>query len=81
MVQMSLSDDSKECNEFKNKFRLSFFKTENFQEKLLQRLGVVEWTTEDGENLGGKLTFKHSVVNKKTFYEINHHLSHHTRAL
>lgn len=39
---MSLGDDAKECNEFKNKFRLSFFKTENFQEKLLQKLGIVE---------------------------------------
>mmetsp|Transcript_31393 Transcript_31393/g.48005 ORF Transcript_31393/g.48005 Transcript_31393/m.48005 type:complete len:184 (-) Transcript_31393:789-1340(-) len=32
-------------------------------------------------NDGRKMTFKHSIVNQKEEININHHLSHHTRAL
>ena len=44
-------------------------------------MGIIDKKADDGENLSGKLTFKHQVVNKKAYYEINHHLSHHCKAL
>lgn len=47
----------------------------------MEKLGIFDRKCEDGENLAGKLTFKHQVVNKKSFYEINHHHSHHCKAL
>ena len=47
----------------------------------METIGLKEAKTLDGESIGGKLTFKHSVVNYKEQNEIDHCLSHHTKTL
>lgn len=66
MGEKEISDEKKEYYYAKNKINL-----ENFQK-------YDAWTKIAGKIVGppgAKLTFKHSVVNKKEFNEINHHES------
>jgi hypothetical protein len=77
-TQNLVSTDTKEYFKFKNNFRFNFYKNENFKQKLLEKIGINEGTT---DNNPGKLTFKHKIVNEKERDLINHHTSQHAKGL
>ena len=74
-----VSKETKEFFKFKNKFKFQFMRNEDFKQRLLEKLGILEATNADAE--AGKMTFKHKVVNKKELNQINHHINTHTMAL
>lgn len=77
--QQMVSKETKEFFKFKNKFKFQFMRNEDFKQRLLEKLGILEATNADAE--AGKMTFKHKVVNKKELNQINHHINTHTMAL
>tara|TARA_B110000285_G_scaffold20632_1_gene19977 strand:- start:1203 stop:1430 length:228 start_codon:yes stop_codon:yes gene_type:complete len=74
-----VSKETREFFKFKNKFKFQFLRNENFKQRLLEKLGIIETTDVDAE--AGKMTFKHKVVNNKELNQINHHISNHTLSL
>jgi hypothetical protein len=69
----------KDMFKFKNQFQFKFLRDANFKQRLFEKLGIIE--TADVSDEIGKMTFKHKIVNKKEFNIINHHNTHHTKAL
>lgn len=71
IAELEISDDKKEYFYEKNKINMANFLKYNVKQKLEERIF-------GPENGGGKLTFKHAVVNEKEYNQINHHESEHT---
>ena len=71
MVEKEISDEKKEFYYAKNKINLENFQKYDVKSKLEDRVF--------GPEGGGKLTFKHAVVNEKEFNQIDHHASEHTQ--
>jgi len=71
---------TKELFTFKNSYRMEFFNRENLTQRILEKMGVVEPVqTENTEPR--KLTFRHTVVNKKELHDIKHDASQHIASL
>ena len=74
-----VSQDTRRFFKFKNHYRMNFFRNENIQQKVLVKLGVQDEI--DDQYQGKKLTFKHSIVNKKELKNIDHNTSIHAKSL
>ena len=61
LVRKMISEDMKQYYSFKNSFRMEFYQNEDFKQKILEKLGIVEKTQFDQDNV--KLTFRHQIVN------------------
>ena len=75
----AVSQETKEFHSFKNTFRLNFYQNENVQQKMLEKLGIVDAPIDSTDV--NKLTFRHAIVNEKNSSEINHTMSLHAKSL
>ena len=60
-VQQNVTQSTIQFFKFKNSYRLNFFKSENIQQKVMEKFGFSD--NEKPDDPLAKLTFKHSVVN------------------